>query len=951
MNFIKQITPIKKLLFQIIILLLLGFKSFSQAEGSHPSTIKWKTIENDKVRIIFNDSLENEANRVANFITYINENKTISVGNKSKKIDLLLSNNTVEPNGYVGLAPYRSVFYTTGFQNINSLGTVNWLDGLAIHEYRHALQFTNARTGFTKFMYYFMGETGWSFASHLSIPNWYFEGDAVLTETLLSSYGRGRNPDFFKEQRALLLNDITYSYQKARNGSYKDIVPNHYPLGFAMLNYGRNHFGVEMWPKVLEEGASYKKVVWPFSRALKENTDLSTSKMYQLAYKELQEQWKEELKNIPSTTSVAIKPKQEKTVTNYIFPNYISDGSIICVRNSYKETAYLIQIKEGVETKLCPIGITTENYLNVNGNKASWTEVRINPRRNSQSYSVIVTYDLVSKKRTEITKKTKLFSPSFNNNGDKIVAVQANENNKNAILILNATDGSVLKKISNPENDFISYPKWTKKENEIVYIARRNSMVSIQKNNLAKGTITQLTPWSAHVISTYTLTDDKLYYTASYSGINNIYTVDLNGEQNIQQITSVPVNAEMPALSQDKSMLLYSDYTPKGSQLVTADLLNIKEIKPVIQEPLEMERYKILTTDIEHNILDSIPTTPFVKKEYKSIFNGIKLHSWDLTKDLPITALNLRFDNILNDLSSVVSLYYNENEKNAGLYGGLEYARYFIKINASLIGNNRSTEAFIGNYYLISDFRENIATIGASLPLYWIRGNYYKSLKLFTDYQNISTSDYTINNVNYNNSFRFNALQLGFNFQNLRRLAPQNLQSRWGQIFDIMYIKSLDEAITSEKITGSITFRTPGLLQNHGMQFNFRIKKELQSNDYLFQDVFVHARGYSQIPHDLERVTSIDYRFPICYPDFGMAGILYLKRIRANLFYDMSTIELQAYKLNFTQDSSGFEIFMDTRLLNTIPFTLGFRTSFLQNKDFSEAEKTTDFSVLFSIGF
>jgi hypothetical protein len=82
-----------------------------------------------------------------------------------------------------------------------------------------------------------------------------------------------------------------------------------------------------------------------------------------------------------------------------------------------------------------------------------------------------------------------------------------------------------------------------------------------------------------------------------------------------------------------------------------------------------------------------------------------------------------------------------------------------------------------------------------------------------------------------------------------------------------------------------------------------------------------------------------------------MAGILYLKRIRANLFYDMSTIELQAYKLNFTQDSSGFEIFMDTRLLNTVPFTLGFRTSFLHNKDFSEAEKTTDFSVLFSIGF
>jgi hypothetical protein len=948
MNFIK---PIKKIFLQIIVLLLLSFKSFGQAEGSHPSTIKWKTIENDKVRIIFNDSLENEAIRAANFIAFINENKTISVGNKTKKIDLLLSNNTVESNGYVGLAPYRSVFYTTAFQNTNSIGTVNWLNGLAIHEYRHALQFTNARTGLTKFMYYFMGETGWSSASNLSIPNWYFEGDAVLAETLFSNSGRGRTPDFFKEQRALLLNNINYSYQKARNGSFKDMVPNHYPLGFAMLNYGRNHFGVEMWPKVLAEGASYKKIVWPFSRSLKENTQLSTPKMYILAYKELREQWQEELKNIPLTSSLPIKLKQEKTVTNYIFPNYLSDGSIVCIRNSYKETPYLIQIKEEVENKLCAIGITTEDYLNVSGNKASWMEKQINPRRNSQSYSVIVTYDFVSKKRTEITKKTKLFSPSFNKNGDRIVVVQANENNKNSILILNESDGSVLKKISNPENDFISYPNWTKNENEIVYIAKRNSLVSFQKNNLTTGITTQLTPWSAHAISTYTLTDDQIYYTASYSGINNIHVVDLNGKQNIQQITSVKINAEMPALSKDKNTLLYSDYTPKGSQLVTQNLQDIKKIKPVILEPSEMERYKIHTTDIEHNILDSIPTAGFVKKDYKSIFNGIKLHSWDITHDLPITAVNLHFDNILNDFSSVLSMYYNDNEKKAGLYGGLEYARYFIKLNASLTGNNRSAEAIINNYYVDVDFRENIASVGASLPLNWIKGNYYKSLKVYADYENISTNNYTINNINYDNSLRFNALQLGFNIQNLRRLAPQNLQSRWGQIFNIKYVKSLDDTVTSEKITGSITFRTPGLLQNHGMQFNLRIKKELQSNDYLFQDTFIHARGYSQIPNDLEKVTSIDYRFPICYPDFGMAGILYLKRVRANLFYDMGTVELQAYKLNFTQNSSGFEIFMDTKLLNMVPFSLGFRTSFLQNTDFVDQSKKTDFRVIFNIGF
>jgi hypothetical protein len=42
---------------------------------------------------------------------------------------------------------------------------------------------------------------------------------------------------------------------------------------------------------------------------------------------------------------------------------------------------------------------------------------------------------------------------------------------------------------------------------------------------------------------------------------------------------------------------------------------------------------------------------------------------------------------------------------------------------------------------------------------------------------------------------------------------------------------------------------------------------------------------------------------------------------------------------------------MDTKLFNVQAFTLGFRTSFLQNEDFSDPNKTIDYSVLFSIGF
>ena len=33
---------------------------------------------------------------------------------------------------------------------------------------------------------------------------------------------------------------------------------------------------------------------------------------------------------------------------------------------------------------------------------------------------------------------------------------------------------------------------------------------------------------------------------------------------------------------------------------------------------------------------------------------------------------------------------------------------------------------------------------------------------------------------------------------------------------------------------------------------------------------------------------SLNYRFPICYPDGGWRGIVYFKRIRANMGYDIA---------------------------------------------------------------
>jgi hypothetical protein len=143
------------------------------------------------------------------------------------------------------LAPFRSEFFLTPEQNSFDIGSLPWPQQLAIHEFRHVQQYNNFNVGFRVFLHILFGEGGQALGNDLSVPNWFFEGDAVFNETHVSEQGRGALPYFFNGYRALWAADKNYSYMKLRNGSYRDFTPDHYPLGYMLVSYGREKYGDE----------------------------------------------------------------------------------------------------------------------------------------------------------------------------------------------------------------------------------------------------------------------------------------------------------------------------------------------------------------------------------------------------------------------------------------------------------------------------------------------------------------------------------------------------------------------------------------------------------------------------------------------------------------------------------------------------------------------------------
>ncbi len=942
-----------KSLFTIALSLLFYTFLNAQSLGGHPSDVKWQQIDTKNVRVIFPKGLEKKAFRIADIINYVNKNNTYSVGEKSKKLELVLQTNQVISNGFVALAPYRSEFFGTGLQDNSLLGSLDWLDVLSLHEYRHALQYVNGDRGFTKFLHILQGQAGWALGINLAVPSWYFEGDAVVAETVLSKSGRGRTPSFFKSLRANLLNNKDYSYMTSRNGSLKHMLPDHYKMGYTINNYMRNTYGMSVCKDILADAGRFRSVFYPFSGAMKRHTGKRVGKMYKSAYAQLKKQWEDELKNIQLIPTKNITKKPKNTVTNYAFPQILNDGSIVAIKDSYKEIKHLVHIKNGEETQLCTYGMSPIPFLSAQNGKLAWVELQKDPRRANRNYTRVVSFDMNSLEKKYITSKSKYFSPEFSSKGDKIIVVKADENIQNSLVIINANNGEVISELPNPKNDFLSFPKWANNDKDIVFLAKRNSQLALMKYDLDTKTTQQLTDWTAHTIGSFDVVGNTVYFASSYSGIDNIYSVNTNGDKKITKISSVRIGAYEPVVSKNQKELVMVEFSDMGSLLTKMDLASTQTEKGFTYvEPIKMGRYNIKTNEHEQNIFNKIENKTYKVKPYKGFFKGIKLHSWTLGATENNPSLSLSFDNILTDFKANIGAVYNKNEKKVNYFGDIIYSKYFVEMGLHAQINNRSV-----NYFNVSDllgattFSEKNYGASASVPLNWNKGSFlfgFKPKVAYTFYKT-DTDNTLLNLPMTKKSLSFGSISSEVSFSAQQMKAVQNIQPRWGVVLNAQHQKSLKESVTAERINTAGTVFLPALMKNHGIKIDANWQKELTTNNFKFVDDFNYARGYDQMPSDEVFKLGLNYALPLFYPDWGFAGITYFKRVRTNLFYDMSKIKYN--NITTDQNSYGVELFFDNTLLNMIPFTFGVRQSFLMNKDIINPDRKNKFELVFKIGF
>ena len=911
-----------KLLIACFSLLVANFAR-SQKFGGNPPSHKWKQLDTDTVRVIFPTGMDSLANRTASIVHYLAAQKPVTLGNQLKKINVVLQNQTTIPNGYVQLGPYRSELFLTPDLNNFGQGSMSWSDLLALHEYRHVQQFNNFNNGLSKLMKTLFGEEGYALAINAAIPDWFYEGDAVYNETVLTKQGRGRLPSFLNTYPSLWQSGKKYSWMKLRNGSLKDYIPNHYNLGYLLVNYGREKYGTDFWAKVTKDASSYKGLFYPFQKAVKQHAGVD--------YKTFREQaftsYKKKSERVAVKRDEYLFPVKKRYVTNYLFPYSAGSDSVLYLKTSYRHRpAFYIKTEAG-EHRLRTKDISIDEQFSYRNGKIVYAAYESDPRWGWVDYSVIKIVDVATGQQRKLTGKSKYFAPDISTDGSKVAAVQVSLSGKSGLHILDASSGQVLKEIYSSDVSLFTDPKFIDDQSLVTAVRLTDGKMALATAEIATGNTMRLTPPSFNVIGYPCVHNGIIYFTASFNGNDDVFALRMS-DKKIYKISDGPLGNYYPNAGNGK--ITWSSFTAEGYQLKQIDEKDIvwNQVSLSIVEKLA-DKFPVSHSDKYSDVMQNkLMLRNFPVGKYKKGTKLLNFHSWRPYYEDPIFTFSLYGENVLNTFQSELYYLYNQNEKTnavgfSGVYGALFP---YLNFGTELTFNR---ETVTGNKTRV--FNQLDSRIGLNIPLSYTSGQTFKNFNV--------GSFYVLRNE-FNNGFfkdsmgntSFSYLQHFVSWSQQVQQALQHIYPRFAYALSSTYRHAISTYEGNQFITNGSLY-LPGLLSAH----NLLLTGSFQERDTLaqvsFGNRFGYSRGYTGRYFSRMWRMSANYHLPLLYPDWGFGNILYLQRLRGNIFYDFTKVYSRDKKTTRDQRSVGGEIFIDTKWWNQYPLTFGFRVSKLLDQD------------------
>lgn len=902
----------------------------SITQETNAPSVKWYQINTPGFQLLYPAGFEAQAQRMANTFEKIRDPEASTMGGRPKKISIILQSQSAVSNGFVTLAPRRSEFYAMPPQNYNFLGNNDWLNLLASHEYRHVAQYQKSITGFNKFLYVLAGQQAVAGLAYVAAPQWFWEGDAVATETAFTQSGRGRIPNFNLLFRTNFLEGRTFNYHKQYLRSYKHNIPNHYVLGYYMISYLRKKTGDPgIWEKIAGRAWSIPFVPFTFSNAIKKETGLYVKDLFKEMAKDFTATWRQELDSIQLTGFETFNSRPHEAYTDYLYPQVLDDGSVLVQKSGIGDIEQLTVLKDGREKKMYVQGpMNATGMMSVANQRVVWNEYRFDPRWLVRTYSVIKGYDFATGKATIVSRHSRYAAAALSPDGSKVATVETGTDYKTKLVILEYATGSIWKEFGNEPDDFISMPHWTSDGKSIIALASNRVGKTIVRFDVESGDRRDLLPPGNENIGYPVPSGHYIFYNSPFSGVDNIYVLDTQSG-NRYQVTSSRYGAYNPAVTADGKTLYYNEQVRNGMDVVRAPvdprswrpLEEIKQGRGIYQQLAEQEAHP--------HLFDSIGTKIYPSSRYHRSSGMINPHSWG-PYFTSFTYTQAQFGIYSQDILSTTSInagyVFDINERTGGWQAAVSYQGQYPILDVSVGESDRSVDKGTIPYrkvvgkdtittqdFLNFKWKEKTVQAGLRVPLITTVSKYSSGIT-FSDYVGYTAISNFRNSIDgggrllpttypqyfytdYADHGKLLYNHFGVSAYRLLKQSRRDINSKWGQALNIDVFDTPfggDYAGRQFSVYGLAYL--PGLFKHHSLwgywayqnsQFEGVDLKTGQGLDnYTFRNQVPLPRGQSVNRFQNFYSMSANYTLPLWYPDIALGPVLNIQRVRGNAFAD-----------------------------------------------------------------
>jgi hypothetical protein len=872
---------------------------------NNPPSLKWSQVNTRNFRIIFPNGFDSQAQRVANTLEHIREAEAKSLGSLPRKLSVILQNQSATSNGFVSVLPRRSEFYTMPSQDYNFIGTNDWLDILASHEYRHVVQYQHANRGFNRLMYYLFGAGTYAGMAQAAAPDWFWEGDAVVTETAFTRSGRGKIPNFSLLFKTNLLEGRTFNYHKQYLRSYKNNIPDHYVLGYHMVSYLRKRTNdPEIWGKISARAWSVPFIPFIFSTAIKRETGMHVTKLYREMAKDLQQQWKQQIDTLQLTSFDVLTKSRKRTYTDYQFPQALENGQVLAMKSGIGDIAKFVLLMDGQEEKVFTPGfINDSGMISAHGSWVVWNEYGFDPRFSVRTYSLIKAFNLDNNRRVVIGgKKARYGSVAISPDQTKIVAARTDQKYQTRLVILSMPDGKVIKEFPNPENAFYSMPRWSSDSRSIICLKTTREGKAIVLINTLAGSESEVTSYSNENVGYPVMHNNFVLYNSPATGIDNIFAIDLTTKKKYQ-VTSSRYGAYNPSVSPDGKKLYYNDQTKNGLAVVVIpfDPGQWKSYQPVPH----VGGYEHLVEQEGHpDIMKTVPNDTLLVTRYSKWRGLFNPYTWGafFNSDLTSATVGISSQDLLSTTAIDVGFVYDLVERTPSYRARVSYQGLYPIIDASATIANRSVvESFTSDdvtQEFTFDWREVNTELGLRLPLTTTSSKFVgrittgaaMGLTRITDFTNSVNGGGRGNFYDYADNGDLVYSNLNLTASRLMKKSRRDINSPWGQYLEVINKATpFDSDFDGGLFAGTGFLFFPGIFKHHSLWMYGAYQNTKMTNapnNYFFRNEIPVPRGLAVSRFEDFYSGSLNYTMPIWYPDIALGPLLNIQRLRANVFYD-----------------------------------------------------------------